>query len=113
MVLPGSQQPACALARPEPEGHDGGRRGLLPSPSRFAATPIDEPKSPLPGGVPSGNAMLGSASLLEELHFYFPSSLVESPPRIPISAAQPGEAWEVWEHLPLPSADTRSRSAEF
>lgn len=90
-----------------------GGRGLLPSPSRFAATPMDEPKSPRPGGAPGGNAMLGSASLLEELHFYFLSSPVESPPRIPISTAQPGNDWEAWKHLPLPSADTRSRSAEF
>lgn len=71
---------------------------------------MDEPKSPLPGGVPGGNAALRSASLLEELHFYFPSSLVESPPRIPISTERPGEAWEVWKHLPLPSADTTSSS---
>lgn len=63
-----------------------------------------------PRGVPGGNAALRSASLLEELHFYFPSSLVESPPRIPISTARPGEAWEVWKHLPLPSADTTSSS---
>lgn len=64
---------------------------------------------PPAGGLPAGNAALRAASLLEELHFYFPSSLVESPPRIPISTARPGEAWEVWKHLPLPSADATSR----
>lgn len=67
----------------------------------------------LAGGVPSGHSALRSASLLEELRFYFPSSLVESPPRIPVSAARLGEAWELWEHLPLPSADTRGCGAGF
>lgn len=87
--------------------------GEVASSPRLPASPPPRSQAPLPGGVPSGHSALGSASLLEELHFYFPSSLVESPPRIPISAARLGEAWELWEHLPLPSADTRSCGAGF
>lgn len=106
--MPGSEQPLRAMARPELRGCAHGERALFPSPSLLGAASLDEPESPRPRGVPGGNAALRSASLLEELHFYFPSSLVESPPRIPISTARQGEARELWKHLPLPSADTTS-----